>query len=397
MAKVLVLGSGLVGSLIAADLALSPGFRVSVADAQQSSLAKSQRRTALLAKSRKRPLPKLTEIVADCSSKSELKRLVGGFDLVVGALPSRFGFETLKTLIECGVRCVDISFMPEDFLELGALAKRKQTLAVADCGVAPGLSNMLAAAATRALAPCDRIEIMVGGLPTDRQWPFEYKAGFSPSDVIEEYVRPSRVVEHGKIVTREALTDRELIAVDGLGSIEAFLTDGLRSLATTLKVPHMKERTLRWPGHIELMRVFRETGFFSTKPIAVNGQMVRPLDLTAALLFPKWTFADGEVDLTFLRVVGEGTSKGRHVRMIFEMLDRADIANACSSMARTTAFPATSVARSIARGKLKARGVLAPEHLIGFAGIMKTVLADLKARGITVNCQIEEAALGARC
>lgn len=395
MANVLVLGSGLVGSLIAADLALSPGFRVSVADAHQSSLAKTHRRTALLANSRKRPHARVTEIVADCASKTELKRLAAGFDLVVGALPSRFGFETLKTLIELGVRCVDISFMPEDFLELSTFAKRKQTLAVADCGVAPGLSNMLAAAAARALAPCDRIEIMVGGLPTDRHWPFEYKAGFSPHDVIEEYVRPSRVVEHGKIITREALTDRELISVQGLGSIEAFLTDGLRSLATTLKVPHMKERTLRWPGHVELMRVFRESGFFSTTPIAVGDQMVRPLDLTAALLFPKWTFGEGEVDLTFLRVIGEGISKGRHVRMIFEMLDRADLANACSSMARTTAFPATSIARSIARGKLKARGVLAPEHLISYPGIMKTVLADLKVRGIEVHCEIEEAAQSA--
>ncbi len=392
MPRVLVLGSGLVGSLIAADLALTPGLRVSLVDAHHESLAKARERTMLLAKSRKRPLPRVTEIVADCSSKHELTQLASRVDLVVGALPSRFGFETLKTLIECGVPCVDISFMPEDFLSLNALAKRKRTVAVADCGVAPGMSNILASAAERALTPCERIEIMVGGLPVDRHWPFEYKAGFSPLDVIEEYTRPSRVVEHGKQVTREALCDRELISVEGLGTLEAFLTDGLRSLATTLAVPHMRERTLRWPGHVELMRVFRETGFFSTTPVEVKGAMVRPLDLTAALLFPKWKFNSGEVDLTYLRVEGEGMDRGRSVRMRFELLDRADLANACTSMARTTAFPATSVARSLVQGLIAGSGVFAPEQLLGHPRVMKRLFADLKARGITVSCEVVEAA-----
>src|SRR5207247_9524925 len=140
------------------------------------------------------------------------------------------------------------------------------------------------------------------------------KAGFAPHDVIEEYTRPSRIVEHGRIVVREALSEPELMEFPELGTLEAFNTDGLRSVATTLAVPFMKEKTLRYPGHIELMRVLRSVGLFAKDPIEVKGPRgsagsaasVRPLDVLSTLLFPQWTYEEGEADLTVMRIDAKG-------------------------------------------------------------------------------------------
>src|SRR5262249_40374574 len=159
---------------------------------------------------------------------------------------------------------------------------------------------------------------------------------------------PSRLVEHGKLVVREALTEPTLMDFPGVGTLEAFNTDGLRSLIATLPdVPDMKEQTLRYPGHIELMRVLRHTGFFGKEPITVGGQAVRRLDVTAALMFPLWQFGEGEADLTVMRVLGEGTQAGKRTRMVWDLHDHYDPETKTRSMSRTTAFPATIMARMI--------------------------------------------------
>jgi len=263
---------------------------------------------------------------------------------------------------------------------------------VVDCGVAPGMSNMMAGHATSVLDDCRNIEIYVGGLPRERRWPFQYKAGFSPSDVIEEYTRPSRVVEHGQTVIKEALSEPELMEFDGIGTLEAFNTDGLRSIAHFLKVPFMKEKTLRYPGHIELMRVFRETGFFRKDEVSVGAVKVRPIDLTAALMFPKWTYDPGEQDLTVMRVIAEGIKAGKPVRLVWDLLDLFDAATQATSMSRTTAFPCTIVASMIARGMYRNPGVKPPELLGQQPGILATILNELEKRG--VRYQFSEEVMG---
>jgi saccharopine dehydrogenase-like NADP-dependent oxidoreductase len=293
-------------------------------------------------------------------------------------------------VIEARKPYCDISFMAEDALELSPLARERGVIAVVDCGVAPGVSNLLSGHFAAALDPCERLEILVGGLPAERSWPFEYKAGFSPHDVIEEYTRPSRLVEHGQVVVREALSEPELLDFPGVGTLEAFNTDGLRSLIHTLKVPHMREKTMRYPGHIELMRAFRSIGLFSKEPIEVAGARVRPLDVTAALLFPAWTFAPGEADLTILRVRAEGRKGGRSVRLVGDLLDRYDPATDTRSMSRTTAFPATIVARLLAQGRLDMPpGVYAPEQLAARPGLVDHVVEELGRRGVRVTVKEE--------
>ncbi|MCA9291533.1 MAG: hypothetical protein KDA25_10415, partial [Phycisphaerales bacterium] len=279
-------------------------------------------------------------------------------------------------------------FMPEDAWTLDELAKEHGVTAVVDCGVAPGMSNMLAGYAAASLDPCTNIEIYVGGLPRERRWPYEYKAGFSPYDVIEEYVRPSRIVEHGRVVVREALSEPELMDFDGVGTLEAFNTDGLRSLAATLDVPFMKEKTLRYPGHIELMRVFRETGLFGHEPIDAGGVTVRPIDVIQSLLFPKWTYEEGEEDLTVMRVLADGRRDGRDVRLTWDLLDFYDRASGATSMSRTTAMPCTAMARLVASGAFDQRGVIVPELVGRTSGMLDRVLGMLKERGIVYHAAV---------
>ncbi|MDQ7086353.1 MAG: saccharopine dehydrogenase family protein [Acidobacteriota bacterium] len=378
MRSVVVLGAGMVGSVIADDLARQGGYRVTVIDRDEARLDSLRRRIG----------SKVIVQRADLASPAGVREVVAPHDLVIGALSSTLGYRVLEAVIEAGRNCCDISFMPERALDLDERARRAGVTAVVDCGVAPGLSHMMAGAGVAALDQARSVEIYVGGLPVVRQWPFEYKAAFAPRDVIEEYTRPSRLVVRGRVVEKPALSECELIDIPGVGTLEAFNTDGLRTLVETLVVPDMKEKTLRYPGHVELMRVFREAGFLSSEPVEVEGVRVRPVDLFSALVFPSWSYAPGEEDLTVMRVVVRGTRDGRRVTLSWDLLDRYDPRREQTSMARTTAFPCAIVARLIDEGRVGQRGVIPPERLGGDSALFRHVLAELGERG--VGCRYEE-------
>ncbi len=371
MPTAIVLGAGMVGSVMAADMA-AQGFDTTIADISDANLAAAGARA------------RVTTTRADLSDPATVKRLVAPFDVVLGALSSRIGLNAMRAVIEAGRDYADISFMAQDFTKLDALARERGVTVVADCGVAPGMSHILSAYGASILDRCDEIEIYVGGLPRERRWPFDYKAAFSPADVIEEYVRPSRIVEHGRVVVRPALSEPELMDFAGVGTLEAFNTDGLRSLAYTLKVPFMKERTLRYPGHIELMRVLRHTGLFSKEPIMVGDAKVRPLDVTSALLFPKWTFEEGEADITVMRIIADGRKGKNTTRLVWDLVDRMDPQTGLRSMSRTTGYAATSVATLVAQGKFNKPGVHPPEKLAREKGFVEAFLAQYAKRGISV-------------
>jgi saccharopine dehydrogenase-like NADP-dependent oxidoreductase len=379
----------MVGSVMAADLA--GDFRVTIADSRQTSLDAAVGRSGKLGRS-------VTPLLADLSDAASLKKAVAPFDLVVGALSSRIGFQSLQAVIEARKPYCDISFFAQDALDLDALAKQHGVTAVVDCGVAPGMSNMICGAEVAAFeksgggegggGAAESLAIYVGGLPRERRWPFQYKAGFAPSDVIEEYTRPTRLVIDGKQVVREALTEPEWLEFAGLGTLEAVNTDGLRSLATTLNVPNMKEKTLRYPGHYDLMRAFKETGLFSEDEIEVGGKRVRPRDVTAALVFPKWTYQPGEEDLTVMRISVEGKSgPGERSRVVWDLVDFYDKSSGATSMSRSTALPCTSVARMIADGRVSTKGVIPPERLGGM--VLDAVVRDMDAKGIRYTRRVE--------
>ncbi|MCB9838098.1 MAG: saccharopine dehydrogenase family protein [Phycisphaeraceae bacterium] len=379
MPNAIVLGAGMVGSVMAWDLARDDDFTVTVADRSDSALAAARARNP----------ERISAITLDLSDLAAVRKAIEPFDIVLGAAASHLGYDLLRTVIEAGKNYADISFMPQDALDHDELARSKGVTAVVDCGVAPGMSNLLCGRAVAALDECDELEIYVGGLPVERRWPFQYKAGFAPADVIEEYTRPSRIVEAGEVVVREALSEPELMDLPGVGTVEAFNTDGLRSIADTLDVPNMKEKTLRYPGHIEIMRILRAMGLFSKDPIEVGGQRIVPLEVTSALMFPMWTYEEGEADLTVMRVRGSGLLEGVATSITWDLLDYYDPATSATSMSRTTAFPCAIIARLIARGELDRPGVAPPELLGHDEELVERVLAELLARGVRYETTIE--------
>ena len=368
--KILVLGAGLVGGPMAMDLARDGEFEVTSADISAEALLKL------------RGFPGIQTIKADLGDLPELVALANGFDLVVSAVPGYMGYRTLETLIECRKNVVDIAFFAEDMFGLDEKAKALGVTVICDMGVAPGMSNVLLGYGASMLDHLEKGIIYVGGLPVVRTWPYEYKAVFSPIDVIEEYTRPARYIDGGRLVVREALSDPELIDFPGIGTLEAFNSDGLRTLATTLKGDYMIEKTLRYKGHIEKMAVLRDTGFFSKEPLNINGTLISPLEFTSRLLFPKWKLEAGEEDLTVMQVITEGVKDGIRQRYTWNLYDRYDIASGIHSMARTTGYAATMAARLIAGGLYQEKGVSAPEFLGRNPVFVNYLLEGLRRRGV---------------
>jgi saccharopine dehydrogenase-like NADP-dependent oxidoreductase len=359
MAKIIVLGAGLVGGVMAKDLAKN--HEVASVDFNEDTL---------------RPLSELGihTIHADLSNSSTIERLISDYDLVIGAVPGFMGYETLETVIKAGKNIVDISFFPEDPFDLDELAKEMGVIAVMDCGVAPGMGNVILGHHNSLMEISD-YECLVGGLPEIREWPYEYKAVFSPIDVIEEYIRPARYVQHSKLITKEALSDTELIEFNGVGTLESWNSDGLRSLIDTMPhIPNMIEKTLRYPGCVEYLKVLRASGFFSYDEIEVGGKMIKPIDLTAKLLFPKWQLKDGEKDFTVMRIRISGKEDGQEVSYEYYLLDKYQ--NGTISMARTTGYTCTAVANLVLGGQYAKIGISPPEYLGDHFEFIKSYLEE---------------------
>ncbi len=368
--NIIVLGAGLVGAPMARDLAADSQFNVTVADRDEDALAQLK------------SVASVEGIITDLSKPANVQDLVHDYDLVIDAVPGFMGYQTLEAIIKAGRDVVDIAFFAEDPFGLDNLAKENGVTAIMDCGVFPGMGSALIGRVARKLDTVEDVLVYVGGLPEVRQWPWEYKAVFSPIDVIAEYTRPARYVENGHSVTRPALSDAELIDFPELGTLEAFNTDGLRTLAKTIDAPNMKEKTLRYPGHIEKMAVLRECGFFGEEEIEVGGQSLRPVDLTAKLLFPMWKLEDGEGDLTVMQIQVVGVKNGQRLKYVYDLIDRFDHENQVSSMARTTGYTATMTARLIHEGLYAHKGISPPEYLGREFGCVDYLLKGLEARGI---------------
>lgn len=377
--KVLVLGAGLVGAPMAIDLAKDYQFEVTVADINEHVLQN------LIGIN-----PGIATAWADLSDTSIVKDLAGENDLVLSAVPGFMGFQTLQAVIEAGKDVVDIAFFSENPFDLDALAKEQGVAAIVDCGVAPGMSNLLIGHVDQLLDSTEKVLIYVGGLPEVREWPYDYKAVFSPIDVIEEYTRPARFVENGHLVVREALSDPELLDFPGIGTLEAFNSDGLRTLADTIDASYMKEKTLRYQGHIEKMAVLRATGLFSEQVIDVKGVKIRPIDFTAKLLFPMWKLKAGEGDITVLQVIIEGIKNGKKLRYVYDLLDRYDPETQTHSMARTTGYTATTAIRMLSAGLYDQKGVSPPEFVGRHERCVDFMLNGLEERRVVFQRKIEE-------
>lgn len=367
MNKILVLGAGMVGSAIVKDLLAD--YDISVIDINKKNLESLKNYKSIKI------------INADLSDSSIIKKFCKDYDLVVSAVPGFMGFKVLTEVIKCGKDVVDISFFSEDPFKLDKLAKEKKVTAIVDCGVAPGMSNMILGYHNSKMK-VDSFKCYVGGLPFERTLPFQYKAPFSPVDVIEEYIRPARIVENRKLLIKPALSESEHINFDNAGTLEAFNTDGLRSLLKTMKIPHMVEKTLRYPGHIEYIMVLRDTGFFDHKKIKLNGYKIAPIELTTKLLLPHWKRKANEKEFTVMRIIIHGIEKSANKEYRYDLYDEFDEKTKTSSMARTTGYTCTAAVRLVLKKKFIRKGISPPEYIGAQPGCFAEVIKDLAKRNI---------------
>jgi saccharopine dehydrogenase-like NADP-dependent oxidoreductase len=369
--RVAVLGCGLVGAAIARDLSQEEDLEVTACDGDPEAFERLAGE------------PRIRTLRANLGDSRTIAEIAGHADAVVGALPGRLGFPMLETVIRAGAPIADISFSPQDPLVLDGLAREKGVTAVVDCGVSPGISNLAVGRAAARLSEVEEVTIHVGGLPVDRERPFGYAIVFSAADVIEEYTRPARLVEGGCVVIRPALSEVETVEVPGVGTLEAFLTDGLRTLLATVPARSMKEKTLRYPGHAEAMRSLRDCGFFETPNIETGGSSISPRAVTEKLLARAWKLAEGEEEFTFLRVDVRGRdSAGASRRYEFELLDRTDRSGGRTSMARTTGFPCAALAAMLAREQYGDPGIRPLELLARDENASTRLLEALRSKGL---------------
>ena len=360
-----VLGAGMVGRAIAIDLAKD--YSVTSFDLNAVNLIELKSRNTAI-----------KTVAANLSQFEEYTNWLSTFDLVVTAVPGFMGYKTLEAVINAGKNVVDISFFPEDALQLTTLAKEKGVTAITDCGVAPGVSNFIIGRYNEEMK-IDSFECYVGGLPANPRPPFYYKAPFSPVDVIQEYIRPARLVENGKIVTKPALSERELMLFDEVGELEAFNTDGLRSLIYTMShIPDMKEKTLRYPGHVDLIIALQQAGFFDTTPLRVKETDISPLDFTSKLLVNEWKLGVEEEEFTVMKVIVNG--EGKSVK--YTLLDRYDTETKTSSMARTTGYTCTAAVNLIIKKMFVEKGVFPPELIGKSKECFNFIMEYLKARNV---------------
>lgn len=372
MIKIAVLGAGMVGRAIALDLAKN--FEVTSIDISDNSLKILQNKN-----------PDIKIIKEDLGDHKSFSEILNPFDFVVTAVPGFMGYKTLETVILSKKNVVDISFFPENALELDGLAKENNVTAIVDCGVAPGMSNLILGYYNERMQ-IENFECMVGGLPKEKIKPFEYKASFSPIDVIEEYIRPARFVEDGKLVIRPALTDAELINFDKAGILESFNTDGLRSLLFTMPgIPNMKEKTLRHPGHISLMKALIDGGFFDEEKFDYKGMQISPLEFSSAILFKQWGLREEEEEFTVMQIKISGKERGKKKTIVYDLYDEYDPATKTSSMARTTGYACTAALNLVINKLFIEKGVFPPELIGKHEQCFTFIVNYLKERNVIYN------------
>ncbi len=375
--RVLIVGAGRVGSAIA--WVLRKDVQVLLIDIDERQLQRVENR-----------MPHVQCFVGTVEDCTFLKDQV---DIIVQAVPGHVGLRSLEKIISWSVPVVDVSFMPEDPRALDELAKRRGIPIVVDCGIAPGWSNVVVGYWNRKMH-IRSVRIYVGGLPQERTGPWEYYAVFSPADIIEEYLRPVRIRRDGVLLTVPPLSELERVELDFIdSSLEAFLTDGLRSLLFSLKhIPHMEEKTLRYPGYAEKIRLLQQSGFFDTDPLPECDGAISPLECTTAVLQKAWSDPRLERDMTLMRIHMEGTDfEGTEQIVQMDLVDYYDELHAMLSMSRCTGFTAAAVVHLLLNQKIKSRGVVFPEDIGARPALYHFIQSYLQNQGIRIQTQVQRA------
>ena len=355
MAEIYQIGSGMIGQAMALDLAES--HKIHLADLKIENVRKEIK-----------DHPAIITYDLNVLNKQKLSSFIKKADIVLLAVPGYLGYSTLETIISSGKNVVDISFSPENIMKLNDIAIQNNVTAIFDSGVAPGLPNYIFGYHD-SFEDIKSFKYYVGGLPKFPKEPFNYKAPFSPVDVIEEYTRPARMIIDGKQVTKPALSGIENINFKNFIKLEAFNTDGLRSLLYTMShVKNMSEKTLRYPGHVKLIKSYIEKGELR------NNETIKKL-------FKEWALEPGEIEFTLLKVELKTNQK----KIIYELYDEYDKLSNITSMARTTGYTATASINLILENLFTEKGVYPPERVSKNKKIFNFILKYLSKRKVFLN------------
>ena len=355
MAEVYQIGSGMIGQAMALDLAES--HKIHLADLKIENVRKEIKEH-----------PAIITYALDVLDKQKLSSFIKKADIVLLAVPGYLGYSALKTIISSGKNVVDISFSPENIMKLNDVAIQNNVTAIFDAGVAPGLPNYIFGYHD-SFEDVKSFKYYVGGLPKFPKQPFNYKAPFSPIDVIEEYTRPARMIINEKLITKPALSGIENINFKDSLILEAFNTDGLRSLLHTMShVKNMSEKTLRYPGHVKQIKSYIKKGTLQDNE-------------TIKKLFKEWKLESGELEFTLLRVELQANEK----TINYELYDEYDKENNITSMARTTGYTATASINLILENLFIKKGVYPPERISNNKKIFNFILKYLSNRKVFLN------------
>jgi lysine 6-dehydrogenase len=373
--RVLVLGSGMMGAAIAQDMVDSD-------EVSEVVLADLDKKKVDIVVARLKS-DNVSGRRLDVKDVQAAKKLMKGFDVAVCALPEGLNTYASKAAIGAKVHVVDLAYGHRQ-LEFDGAAKKAGITIVLDCGVAPGMTNILAAHGASLMDEVDDIRIVCGGLPQKPLPPLGYRITWSTWGLINMYCGKARIVRDGKIVEVDAMSALERIEFPGMGELEAFTTDGLSTLLFTMKgkVKNMVEKTARYPDHAEKIMAMRDLGLFDTKPVDVGGVKVVPRNMAVSVLDKTLRRGD-ERDVTVLRVDVAGKKDGKDVERSFVMVDRFDEERGVTSMARTTGYTAAIVARTVARGEIGEKGVVPPETAV--VKVFKRFVSELEDRGIRIQ------------
>ena len=374
--RMLVLGAGLQGSACAYDLLQNPEVtQVRLADVRFDHLP------AFL-----KPLsgPRLIPTTLDVRDREAVLAVMRECDAVMSAIPYYFNLALAECAVEAGVHFCDLGGNTEIVFQQKELAERaaaKGVTIVPDCGVAPGMVNILAQHGISQLDEVRSVRIYVGGLPQHPEPPLNYQIVYSLEGVLDYYTTLSWVVRDGKRAQVVALSEREPVSFPApVGDLEAFHTaGGLSTMAWRYegKIPTMEYKTLRYPGHAAIMETIRELGLLDLDPVDVKGSKVVPRDLFVSLVGPKLTKPEGK-DLLALRVTVEGSRGGKPARRQFDLIDRYDEAHGISAMMRTTGYSLSITGQMQARREVGPAGVWTPDECMPAV----PYIAELRKRGM---------------
>jgi lysine 6-dehydrogenase len=375
--RIIVLGCGNIGAVISEDLSQSmPSAEIVMADVDKIRVEEVVSKIG-----RKN----VSAVQVDASNSKELVDILGEYDLAVDALPGWLGYQVCKAAISAKVNMVDISYMPEDVVKLNDAALKAKICLIPDCGMSPGIGNILVGHAVSKLDKVESIHILNGGLPEKPVPPLGYIITWSVSDLIDMYYRKVTIIEKGKKFQVEPMTGLGETKFPRVGKLEAFYTDGLRTLLHSMRnVNGMWEKTFRYPGHVEKVKLLKALGWFDEKPVRIGNFEVVPRDVAARLLERKLKRPEIP-DIVAMLIEVEGLKSDRRIRYTYHMFDKYDKKHNVTSMARTTAYTASVIAQLVAKKAIVEKGVIPPEKLGMNDKIYRRFLGMMRKRGLRIG------------